>query len=68
MRGNVRLAIYSLSGRLVKTLVNEMKNAGVYKTAWNGRNNSGNKVVAGIYVCKLVNGGKMISKKITVIR
>ena len=66
--GNVKLAMYSLSGRLVKTLVNGTKKAGVYKTEWNGRDNKGNKVVAGIYICKLVNGGKMISKKITVIR
>ena len=68
INGRVKLAIYSLSGRLVKTLVDGTKKAGIYKAVWNGRDDTGNRVVAGIYICKLVNGGKMISKKITVIK
>ncbi len=68
INGRVKLAIYSLSGRVVKTLVDGTKKAGIYKAVWNGRDDTGNRVVAGIYICKLVNGGKMISKKITVIK
>jgi hypothetical protein len=51
--GHVSLKVYDLSGRLVKTIMdNEMK-AGVYTFIWDGSDSDGRKVSSGIYFYRL---------------
>jgi hypothetical protein len=52
-KGNVSIKIYDVAGRLVKTLVNEVREAGHYDVTWNGDNNHGNKVASGVYFFKM---------------
>ncbi|MCK4544297.1 T9SS type A sorting domain-containing protein [candidate division WOR-3 bacterium] len=66
--GRVNLSVYALTGQLVKTIVNENKKIGVYNTSWNGIDNSGRKVVSGVYIYKLTNGSRSVSNKMTIIR
>lgn len=47
--GRVRLAVYSVAGRLVSTLVDEQRDAGRYENTWLGKNNEGVPVGAGVY-------------------
>ncbi len=48
----ISLEIYSISGQLVKTLVNKKEMmSGIHKTYWNGQDNAGNEVPSGIYFC-----------------
>ena len=47
--GHVRMVIYDLLGREVTTLINETMKSGYYSTRWNGRNQYGQPVGAGIY-------------------
>jgi len=50
----VTLEIYDLLGRRVKTLVhNQIKETGYHQLLWNGTNDSGNSVSAGIYFLRL---------------
>ncbi len=49
----VKLAVYSSNGELVKTLLNEQKSAGKYTVVWDSKNNSGEKVAAGVYFYRL---------------
>ena len=51
--GMVKLGVYNMKGQLVKTLVNESRNAGVHFTAWNGMDNNNRKVASGLYFYKL---------------
>ncbi|MBD3337231.1 MAG: hypothetical protein GF355_17090 [Candidatus Eisenbacteria bacterium] len=51
--GQVELSIYSLDGRLVRTLVAEERAAGRHSVAWDGRNESGRKVSGGAYFYRL---------------
>jgi hypothetical protein len=44
----VRLAIYDITGRLVKTLVDERQEPGIYQVEWDGKNQS-----SGIYFFRL---------------
>ncbi|MCF8262060.1 MAG: hypothetical protein K9J12_14890 [Melioribacteraceae bacterium] len=44
-------------GQEVKTLVNEKRSAGYYKVFWDGRNNSSQRLVSGVYVYKIVAAG-----------
>jgi len=60
----LKLKIYSVSGRLVKTLVNEVKAPGVYVVYWDGNNRTGIKVSSGIYFCILETEKYNFMKKI----
>jgi hypothetical protein len=51
--GDVRLAIYDVLGREIKTLVDEREDTGDYLVVWDGRNNFGNFVSTGVYLVKL---------------
>lgn len=55
--GHVVLNVYDVTGRLVKTLVNTHKNAGIYSLQWNGNDNNNQKLTQGIYFMKLTSGG-----------
>jgi len=52
--GNVTLRIYSLTGQLVKTLVDGKMRAGRHNVSWNGRDQAGAVVASGIYFYQLV--------------
>lgn len=52
--GTVRLAIHDLSGRLVRTLIRENAPAGKSQITWDGRDDAGRTVAAGVYACQLV--------------
>ncbi|RMH95468.1 MAG: T9SS C-terminal target domain-containing protein, partial [Calditrichaeota bacterium] len=52
----VRLKIYDLLGREVKTLVNRRLAAGHYTVQWDGTDNAGRPVASGIYLYRLTAG------------
>ncbi len=52
-RSKVTLGIYDGLGRLVKTLVNEIKDPGDYSAVWDGRKSSGETAAAGLYLYRL---------------
>ncbi|MCX7757298.1 MAG: T9SS type A sorting domain-containing protein, partial [candidate division WOR-3 bacterium] len=64
----VRLRIYDASGRIVKTLVNERKGAGVYDVTWNGKDETGQKVPQGIYFYTFETSNHKSTKKLLFIR
>jgi hypothetical protein len=45
----VRLAVYSIKGELVATLVEGALAAGIHKTIWDGKDHTGRKVASGLY-------------------
>jgi len=64
--GNVVIDIFDISGRIVKNLTNSFYNAGTSAVAWNGTDNSGNRVNPGIYVCRLISGKESISTRMVI--
>jgi hypothetical protein len=48
-----KLTVYDVSGKLIKTLVNEEKEAGYYSVVWDGKDEVGNPVESGIYIYRL---------------
>ncbi|MFH1314054.1 MAG: FlgD immunoglobulin-like domain containing protein [Candidatus Eisenbacteria bacterium] len=50
---SVMLTIYNIQGQAVRTLVSGVKEPGTHSTEWNGRDNQGRVVAAGIYFCEL---------------
>jgi hypothetical protein len=69
----VVIKIYNLSGQLVRTLDLGVKQAGYYDTKetaayWDGRNTEGKEVPSGIYFYQLFANGKVLTKKMVVLK
>jgi hypothetical protein len=62
------LSIYDLRGRLVKRMVSGQAEAGTYTRRWDGRNEGGAPVSAGIYFARLRIGAEVISQRIVVMK
>ena len=54
---DVKIVVYDLFGREIKTLVNETKAAGEYTISWNGRDNDNKQVSTGVYFYKMQAAG-----------
>jgi hypothetical protein len=65
---NVRLTIYDIQGREIKTLLNEALPSGKYMTRWDGKNNFGQQVASGIYLYSLRAGDRQFSGKMNLIK
>ena len=66
--GFVRLGIYDVKGRLVTTLVSEVRSVGVQSTTWNGIDHRGTEVGSGIYFVRLESGGQVQTRKILLLK
>jgi len=66
--GPVRLAVYDVRGRLVRTLVDRDLPAGAHETTWNGRNGSGESAASGIYLTRLDAAGETRTSKMVLLR
>ena len=66
--GQVTVRIYSLEGRLVKTLVNEYASAGSHEVRWNGTDNSGHSVPSGMYFVKTESGADKSVVKLSLLK
>ena len=64
----VNLAIYDASGRIVRTLVSESKVADSYSLTWDGTNDSGVQVSAGMYLYKINAGSFTETKKMLLVK
>lgn len=66
--GPVRLAVYDLRGALVKTLVDADLPAGEGTAVWDGRNDQGGVVPAGVYLVRLETSAGVRTAKATLAR
>ncbi|MBN1480282.1 T9SS type A sorting domain-containing protein [candidate division KSB1 bacterium] len=66
--GHVRIAVYNIEGRLIKTLVEENQNAGRYSVIWNGKNETGRNMPSGAFFVRLEAGGVVRMKKMILMR
>jgi hypothetical protein len=66
--GRVRLAIYDVKGRKVRTLVNGAESAGARTAAWDGRDDGGAPVARGTYFYRLESAGRDETRRMVLIR
>jgi len=57
------LDIYDVNGALIKRLVNNKKTSGRHYIEWDGTNDSGRPVAAGIYFYRLIASGNIIDTR-----
>ncbi|NQV15832.1 T9SS type A sorting domain-containing protein [bacterium] len=55
-RSNVTLSVFDITGRNIRTIVSESKPAGHYESQWNGTDDEGQQVPAGMYFARLEAG------------
>jgi len=66
--GQTNLAIYSIDGRLIKTLVDGKLAAGIHEVAWDGTDTSGRLVSSGTYLYRLVSGSSVEVRRMVLIK
>jgi formylglycine-generating enzyme required for sulfatase activity len=65
--GHVRLDIFNITGQRITTLVDTHMVEGSHTTSWDGRDNSGKAVGAGIYLYSLTSGGMSEARKMLLL-
>jgi hypothetical protein len=65
----VRLTIHDVAGRLVRSLIaGATVGSGRHETVWNGRDDSGRTVAAGVYYYRLVAGGFTDTQRMALVK
>ena len=65
---DVRISVYDLRGREVKTLVAEELPPGEYTTVWRGRDDSGNELGSGVYFYRVQIGDYRVDRKMVLMK
>ncbi|HEX5131824.1 MAG TPA: FlgD immunoglobulin-like domain containing protein, partial [Candidatus Krumholzibacteria bacterium] len=64
----VKLMILDVSGRLVRTLVNEDQTGGAREAVWEGKDDRGNPVSSGVYFYVLDVANKRLTRKLVLLK
>jgi hypothetical protein len=67
-RRGVRLELYDVHGRLVRRLVDAPLAGGMHRLGWDGRDQEGRRLAAGVYFVRLASTGEVRTTKLTVLR
>jgi len=68
MPGRVILAVYDVTGRRVRILVNEDRSAGGYREMWDGLDDDGRPAASGVYFYRLTAPGINAAHKMVLVR
>ena len=66
--GPVRLLIYDVTGRSVRTLVDGRLTAGPHAVPWDGRDDLRRPVSSGVYYCRLECGAGTVTRKMVLLK
>ena len=62
------LRVYDVSGRLVRTLVDRDLNAGQPVVVWDGKTEAGVSSPSGVYFYRLIDGERVLTRRMTLLR
>ncbi|OGJ92170.1 MAG: hypothetical protein A2268_06460 [Candidatus Raymondbacteria bacterium RifOxyA12_full_50_37] len=68
LKGQTSIALFTVGGQAVKTLVNGVKNKGMQKVVWDGTDALGRQVASGHYIVCITIKNKTIVRKISIVR
>ena len=66
--GMVRLELFDITGRTIRTLVDQTYTPGRYRVTWDGRDGAGNEVASGMYIYRLSTGTDVMTKRLMLLR
>jgi hypothetical protein len=64
----VKVMVYDLNGRVVRTLVDRMQKPGMYNVVWDGKSNSGRLSGAGHYMVRIEAGDLRTTRQLVMVR
>lgn len=64
----VRLRVYSVAGRLVRTLVSRRVEPGYHEARWDGRDDRGSPAASGVYVYRAEIGAAAFTRKMALLK
>jgi hypothetical protein len=64
----VRLSVFDLRGRLVRTLLDESRSAGRHDVVWEGRSDQGRRVASGVYLLRLEANGAVETRRVALVK
>ncbi|MEQ1832052.1 MAG: Ig-like domain repeat protein [Candidatus Eisenbacteria bacterium] len=64
-RTHVRLALHGVDGRRIRTLLDEAREAGEHRLEWDGRDDAGRAVPAGVYYLRFTSEQGSSTRKLT---
>jgi probable HAF family extracellular repeat protein len=67
-RALVTIEIFNMLGQRVRTMVNETKSVGSYRTEWNGLDDTGKPVSTGVYLYRFQAGDVVQTKKMLLLK
>lgn len=65
---HVSLKVFDLLGQPVVTLIDGQVAAGWHEVTWEGRDQAGQSVGSGTYLCRLVSSAGVVARRMTVLR
>ncbi len=65
---HTELAIFDLQGKLVRTLISEIRSPGRHEVIWNGTDNNGQRTASGMYMTRLDAGGVRQMRKLVLVK
>jgi hypothetical protein len=66
--GIVRIKIFNINGQLVKAFEIKDQNSGTHAVVWDGKNNGGQNVATGMYICQVAFENSVLAKKMLFIK
>jgi hypothetical protein len=64
----VTISVYAVDGKLIKTLVNKVYEAGRHEVMWNGTNKDGDRVASGTYFYRIQAGSLIQTLRMTLVK
>jgi hypothetical protein len=65
---SVSIRVYDMQGRLVKTILDGTpRQAGIHTVTWDARNDGGQSVASGVYICRMEAGHIQLSVKMVLL-
>jgi hypothetical protein len=66
--GPVSLAVYDITGRKIRDVISGPMSAGSHSAVWDGRDSAGKTVSSGVYLSRLTQGGKTVSRRMLLVK
>ena len=66
--GPVRVEIFAVDGKLVRTLLSDDREAGDYQVRWDGLGNSGSRAPSGAYFCRVQGAGDADTRPLLLLK
>lgn len=67
-RGAVRVSVRDGQGRIVRQLVDQIQDPGVWTAPWDGRDGAGQEAASGVYFCEVEVTGQRWTGKLLLLR